>query len=85
MIHGMVPTKAGQIIIRPRTLAQKTGGYDEDGKALPPPAPENVWVIEQVGSVLGTRHLGDREHTLTTNVMFLRDGDLQNRGGLLLP
>jgi hypothetical protein len=72
--YDVDPSKAGQIILRPRFVANKTPLEMVNGEAVPKYQPSNVWIVE----VLGTPLLRRQQGVLTTLVAQFRDGDLLN-------
>ena len=72
---GVDPSKTGQIVIRPRFVANPNFVNTVDRSPLYPPA--NVWIVEVLGTVVMRRHFLGQEHLLTTLVAHVRDGDLK--------
>jgi hypothetical protein len=69
---GVDPAKAGQIVIRPRSVAH--------------PDPADVWIVEILGTVVGEEQddNGNRR-ALTTLVAQFRDGDREALLSIMLP
>jgi len=82
---GVDPSKSGQIIIRPRYVAEKEPSYDVDGKLVAQDGPANVWIVEVLGTVVARRRLFGEDRLLTTRVDLFRDGDLKYLGGVIAP
>lgn len=79
------PSTTGQVIIRPRFVADRDPTYDIDGKLVPQDAPSNVGIVEVLGTVAARRHLFGEDRLLTTHVALFRDGDLEYLGGVIGP
>lgn len=73
--YGADPSKAGQIVLRPRFVSNPTFVKTEDRSPLYPPS--NVWVVEVLGTVL-------IRDPFTTLVAHIRDSDLVILPGSLL-
>jgi hypothetical protein len=78
---GADPTKVGQIAIRPRFVVDKSNRLDAQQNTLPPHPPENMWIIEVLGKFVQERH----GVPLTTQIVLLRDRNLEFAGGAVLP
>jgi hypothetical protein len=75
------PTKAGQIVIRPRFVTEKVHPKDaHTGEPIVQP-PMNVWIVEVLGTVVMRRG----NWLPTVLVAQFRDGDLKMLIGEVIP
>jgi hypothetical protein len=82
---GVDPAKAGQVIVRPRFVANKFPTDEIDGRSVPRYPPTNVWIVEALGTVIMQRRIGGEDRDLTTLIVQFRDGDLASLPGMIRP
>ena len=80
---GVDPSKTGQVIIRPRFVANKYPA--EQGTLVPRYRPCNVWIVEMLGTEIIKHRVFGADHNLTTLVAQFRDGDLTQLPSRVLP
>lgn len=80
---GVDPSKAGQIVIRPRFVTNRFPVEESTGDQRFPAS--NVWLVEVLGTPTVQRKFGGEVHYLTTIVAQFRDGDLAMFPGMILP
>lgn len=77
-IYGLNPNRTAQVILRPRFVQNTFPATMVDGHLVPATPPENVWIVE----VLGTAVLKDHGIIFTTLIAELRDRDLSEIIGM---
>ncbi len=79
------PSKEGQVIIRPRFVANKFPADNVQGTYVAQYPPSNVWIVEALGAVVMVRRVDGEVWNLTTLVAQFRDGDLMDLPSMILP
>lgn len=82
---GVDPRKTGQLVLRPRFVAEREAKQDINGNLVPSDGPANAWIVEVLGTAAARRVLLGEERVLTTRVDLFRDGDLKYLGGVIAP
>lgn len=85
-IRGIDPSKAGQVIVRPRFVSQRFQPYYEaTGQPVVDYLPSNRWIVEVLGTAVMSKRFEGEKRVYTTAVGLFRDGDLKYLGGSINP
>jgi hypothetical protein len=82
---GLDPAQCGQIILRPRYIANKWPAKTDDGERIPVLEPQNVWIFEILGTVILDNVGPDGKQRITGMVGQILDKDLKFIRGISLP